>query len=56
MEKIRFVLSRPEVIRILEKETHAQRRTIRETVRGVMGVDPREEEAELKRMAEEAKA
>ena len=55
MEKIRLVLSRPEVIKILEKETTAQNRSIRDTVRGMIGVNE-EDEMEIKRMAEEAKA
>lgn len=51
MEKIRLVLSRPEVIKILEKETTAQNRSIRDTVRGMIGVNE-EDEIEIKRMAE----
>lgn len=38
MEKIKFVLSRPEIIRILEKDTEENSRNIRETIRGVMGL------------------
>jgi hypothetical protein len=55
MEKIRFVLSRPEVIKILEKEIVTQRKSIRDTVRGMIGINE-EDEIEMKKIAEEAKA
>ena len=43
MEKIKFVLTRPEVVRILEKDTINKSKSIRETVRGVMGVSESDE-------------
>lgn len=43
MEKIKFVLSRPEVIRILEKDSNEHNRNMRETIRGVMGLSEHEE-------------
>lgn len=38
MEKIKFVLSRPEIIRILEKDSNSNKRNMRDTIRGVMGL------------------
>lgn len=38
MEKIKFVLSRPEIIRILEKDSNSNNRNMRDTIRGVMGL------------------
>ena len=43
MEKIKFVLSRPEVIRILEKDSQEHHRNMRETIRGVIGLSEHEE-------------
>ena len=50
MEKIRFVLSRPEVTRILEKDGGALRETV-----AAMRVSQAEEEARLISLTEEAK-
>lgn len=54
MEKIKFVLSRPEILSILEKETASKNQTMRETIKGVIGVS-QEEELAMKKLAEEAK-
>mgnify|MGYP000701746429 CR=1 FL=1 len=42
MDKIKFVLSRPEVIRILEKDTLGKERNMRETIREVVGLSEEE--------------
>lgn len=51
MEKIKFVLSRPEIIRILEKDSNELNRNMRDTIRGAI----EQEEMEIKKLAEEAK-
>jgi hypothetical protein len=38
LEKIKFVLSRPEVVSMLEKRSQQQNKNMRETIRGVVGV------------------
>ena len=38
MEKIKFVLSRPEVIRILEKDNLNTIKNMRDTLRGAVGM------------------
>lgn len=54
MEKIKFVLSRPEVIRILEKDSVRNNKNMRDTIRGVVGISV-EEEMEMRKIEEEAK-
>ena len=54
MEKIKFVLSRPEVIRILEKDSLHTIKNMRDTLRGAVGMSY-DEELEMKRLAEETK-
>lgn len=54
MEKIKFVLSRPEIIKILEKDSQESKKNMRETIRGVMGLSY-DEEMQMKKLTEEAK-